>query len=79
MGAAGEGPERKIDLPYIMTLGPYEPSAREVLDAYTDAIFRDTWRCVAMSGATWRHVAISVAMWRPNPEARETAARTVKP
>ena len=30
------------------------PSGREVLDTYTLAIFRDTWRYVAMSGDAWR-------------------------
>ena len=53
-----------------------QASAREVLDAYTDAIFRDTWRYVAMRGDEWRYVATRVAIGRDvAPEATETVRR----
>ena len=46
------------------------PSGREVLDTYTLAIFRDTWRYVALFGAMSRSVAIgrdpAAARARPN-------------
>ena len=50
---------RSVHRPSVSSINRVpDPSARGVLDTYTLAIFRDTWRYVALRGDMWRCVAI---------------------